>query len=155
MRRDLICSLILAVLAAAYFAMARELDTTDLADSIGAAGLPTIYAAILCVLAVLLGLAAWLLPSRESSEAAQREEVSIFRQSLRAGGFVAIGAGYLVLVPAIGYPFAVALAIAAVAAYQGEPLSLRLALIAVLGAAALFTLFDLVLGIPMPLPWRA
>jgi hypothetical protein len=77
------------------------------------------------------------------------------RRLARALGALAIGVGYLLLVPVIGYPFAIALTIASMAAYQGERLGWRLALVACAGAGALFVLFDWVLGVSMPAPWNA
>jgi hypothetical protein len=68
---------------------------------------------------------------------------------------LAIGVGYLVVAPVIGYPFAVALAIAVTALHEGERPSVRLALVACGGAAALYVLFEVLLGVAMPAPWNA
>jgi len=156
-RRDLICSLALLAVAALYYAGARDLGQTALSDAIGPAGLPRVYAAVLAALAAILTLTACLGRRRHASEmrAAPSDQAGPGRQLLRALGAAAIGAAYLLLVPMSGYPIAVALAIAAMAAYQGEPLGWRLALISCAGAATLFVLFELVLGVPMPGAWSA
>jgi hypothetical protein len=152
-RRDLACSLTLLAVSAVYYGLARAIGETALSDDIGAAGLPTIYAAVLAALAVLLGLGA-VLRHRLVTTSAPSDGVSPLSQLRRAGGTLAIGAAYLVVVPVIGYPFAIALAIGAMAIYQGERATLRVLLVACAGAAALFVLFDLVLGIDMPAPWN-
>lgn len=151
-RRDLVCSLILFAIAALYYALARDLGQTALSDAIGPAGLPRVYAAVLAALAALQALAA-LLGRRRPAPAAPSDETRPARRLWRAFGALAIGVAYLIIVPLVGYPFAVALAIASMAAYQGARLGWRLALISAAGAASLFALFDLVLGVSMPVPW--
>jgi hypothetical protein len=153
MRRDLACSLTLLAVSVAYYALASRIGDTALSDAIGPAGLPLIYAAVLAVLAVLLGLSA-LLRQRLVPASTTSAEIRPLFQLRRAGGALAIGVAYLVVAPVIGYPFAIALAIAAMAVYQGERPTLRLAVIACAGAAVFFVLFDLVLGISMPAPWN-
>lgn len=170
MQRDLICSLILLALAAFYYILARDLGETALSDAVGPAGLPLTYAYVLAVLAVLLGIGAglrrWLrltgATEGESEEAedndgddAGQPKAGPARQLQRAAGVAAIGVGYLAAVPVIGYPFAIAVTIGAMAVYQGAPFTRRLILLACAGAAFLFVLFDFVLGVPMPAPWNA
>lgn len=153
MTRELVSAGTLLALAAGYFALARGLDATALADEVGPAGLPLVYAGLLALLAVLLGLAALWARARPSARAA--DEPATFRRLRRAAGTLAIGIGYLVIAPIIGYPFAVALLIAAMALHQGERPTLRLVLVACAGAAALYGLFELLLGVAMPAPWNA
>jgi hypothetical protein len=152
MRRDLACSLTLLAVSVGYYSLASRIGATALSDAIGPAGLPLIYAAVLAVLAVLLGLSA-LLRQRLVPASTTRAEIRPLFQLRRAGGALAIGGAYLVVVPVIGYPFAIALAIAAMAVYQGERPTRRLAVVACAGAAVFFVLFELVLGISMPAPW--
>jgi putative tricarboxylic transport membrane protein len=160
MRRDLTCSLVLLAVAALYYALARDLGQTALSDAVGPAGLPMAYAAVLALLAVLLGAVAWLRRRLGATAASgvspgdAEAEAGPARRVRRAAGALGIGVIYLLIVPWIGYPFAIALAIAAMAVYQGERPTLRLVLIACAGAGALFALFDLVLGVPTPAPWN-
>jgi hypothetical protein len=156
MRRDLICSVILLGIAALYFALARDLGQTALSDAVGPAGLPRVYAAVLATLAAVLGLSGVVARFRNAATTAPASstEPSPSYQLGRALGALAIGVGYLLVVPLIGYPFAIALTIASMAAYQGERLGWRLALFACVGAGALFILFDWVLGVSMPAPWN-
>jgi cell division protein FtsW (lipid II flippase) len=157
MRRDLICSVMLLGIAVLYYVLARDLGETALSDAVGPGGLPMVYAAVLAMLALLLGLSALVSRAREAPSASSVSfgEPSPVRRLARALGAMAIGVGYLLLVPVIGYPFAIALTIASMAAYQGERLGWRLALVACAGAGALFVLFDWVLGVSMPAPWKA
>jgi putative tricarboxylic transport membrane protein len=155
LQRDLTSAVTLFVVAAAYYALARELDSTALADEVGPSGLPLIYAAVLAVLAALLGLDALVARARTKAAPAASDEPSPGRRLRRAAGVLAIGVGYLAVMPLIGYPFAVALAIAATALHEGERPSVRFVLVAGAGAAALYVLFDFVLGVEMPAPWNA
>ena len=107
------------------------------------------------VFGVLLAVAALVARRRASAVAAANGVPSAGRQLRRAAGILAIGVGYLVAAPTIGYLPAVALALAATALYEGERPSVRLALVACGGAAALYLLFVIVLGVEMPAPWSA
>ena len=71
----------------------------------------------------------------------------------RAAGTLAIGAGYVLIVNILGYWLSLVLLLPAMAAYQGEPISRRLALISIAGATVFLLLFVWLLGIPMPQPW--
>ena len=106
MRRDLICSLTLLGIAIAYWMLARDIGETSLADEVGPQGMPLIYAAALALLAVLLGIDVllrwWLARATPSSEST--DAVSPARRLARASGALAIGVGYVVAAPLIGYP---------------------------------------------------
>lgn len=158
MRRDLICSVILLCVAVLYYALARDLGQTALSDAVGPGGLPRVYAAALAVLAALLASTALVGRIRGGAATAASAPVqgrSSGYRLRRALGALTIGIGYVLIVPVIGYPFAIALTIGAMAAYQGERLGWRLALLACAGALVLFVLFDQVLGVSMPVPWDA
>ena len=167
MRRDLAASAILLIVAVAYYVASIRLGRTALSDAVGPAGLPRVYAIALTALAVTIGLNAWLidrfgsaadaLPSEQGKRVDRRsaETHDASHRLRRAGGVVAIGIGYLIIVSLIGYPLAMALMIAAVAVYQGERPRLRTLLIAGAGATALYVLFDIVLGVALPTPWAS
>jgi putative tricarboxylic transport membrane protein len=153
-RRDLICSLILLVVAVCYYVAAIRIGQTALSDAVGPAGLPRIYGIALAVVGIAIGVTAWLRHRLETAADPGSASPRAQRQLVRGAGALAIGIGYLIIVSAIGYPFAMALLIAAMAAYQGERFSLRLLLVAAAGAAALYLLFDIVLGVRLPAPWN-
>lgn len=154
LRRDLACSLLLLIIAIGYYAVARNIGQTALSDAIGPAGLPRVYAGALAMLAVAIGAAAWLRHRLAEPTAPESAGPAPARRLGRGAGAAAIGIAYLATVSIIGYPFAIALTIAAMAVYQGERLSLRVMLVAAAGAATLFVLFDWLLGVTLPAPWN-
>lgn len=160
MRRDLVCSATLLAVAGAFFALASRLGQSALADGVGPAGLPLVYAAALAVLAVSIGLGALLqrrrAPGLAAAPASEHDTTapSVVIRLRRAAGALSIGVAYLVGLPLIGYPIALALALGAMAAYQGERPGVRMILIAIGGSGLFYVLFDTVLGISMPAPWK-
>jgi putative tricarboxylic transport membrane protein len=90
--------------------------------------------------------------SRDASNGSSNDP-GTSRRLARGAGVVAIGIAYLVVVPIVGYPIAMALMIGTMAVYQGERPTLRVLLVALAGAAMLFLLFDVVLGVALPAPW--
>jgi hypothetical protein len=154
-RRDLICSLVLLVVAACYYVAAGRIGQTALSDAVGPAGLPRIYGLALAFVGAAIGVTAWLKHRFGTAADPSSDDPHAPRQLARGAGTLAIGIGYLAIVSVIGYPFAMALMIAAMAVYQGERLSLRLLFVAAAGAAALYGLFNIVLGVRMPAPWTS
>jgi hypothetical protein len=155
MARDLICSIVLAVLAGAYYLFASGLGRSALADEVGPAGLPLIYAALLGGLAVCLAAKtafnAWLLRAHAQPAGGSKTGVGFVLK--RAGGALGIGAGYVALVSFLGYWLTLCLLIPAMALYQGQPFSRGLVAISVGGASFFWLLFVWLLGIPMPSAW--
>ena len=155
MARDLTCAAVLLFVAGSYYALASNIGRSALADEVGPAGLPVLYALVLATIAlVLAGQAVFrtLLLRAVDDSAAAGQPTLVLR---RAGGVFAIGIGYVLGVPLVGYFLALVLVIAAMALYQGERASARLATIAVAGAALFWLLFVRLLGIPMPALWGA
>lgn len=155
MARDLTCAAVLFVIAAAYYVLASGIGRSALSDEVGPAGLPLVYATILGGLAILLALKTGLryVIARKAQESAAPERSRAPFVLRRAAGTLAIGAGYVLLVNVLGYWLSLALLVPAMAAYQGEPIGRRLALISIAGATVFWGLFVWLLGIPMPQPW--
>jgi hypothetical protein len=155
MARDLTCSFVLAAVAAVYYLLASGIGRSALADEVGPAGLPLTYAVLLGTVAVLLATKAvighWL--SREAAAPGARSGPVVGFVLRRAGGALAIGAGYVALVTILGYWLSLCLLIPAMAIYQGQSLSRGLVAISVVGASVFWLLFVWLLGIPMPSPW--
>ncbi len=155
MARDLTCAAVLLFVAGSYYALASNIGRSALADEVGPAGLPVVYALVLATIALVLAgqavLRTLLLRAVDDSAAAGQPALVL----RRAGGVFAIGIGYVLGVPLVGYFLALVLVIAAMALYQGERASARLATIAVAGAALFWLLFVRLLGIPMPALWGA
>ena len=155
MARDLTCAAVLLFVAGSYYALASNIGRSALDDAVGPAGLPVVYALVLATIALVLAgqavLRTLLLRAVDDSAAAGQPTLVL----RRAGGVFAIGIGYVLGVPLVGYFLALVLVIAAMALYQGERASARLATIAVAGAALFWLLFVRLLGIPMPALWGA
>ena len=121
MRKDLIGSIALLGIAAAYYAASTTIFSSTLADEVGADGIPVLLAALL-------------------AEA----------PALRALGLLGIGALYILVVQILGYFPTIALLIGAVALYEGMRPSWRLVAVALGGAVFFWLLFVMVLGIRQP-----
>src|SRR6478672_1207368 len=148
MNRDFIAGLVGLLFAVAYYAMATQIQASQLADEVGPAGLPKIYAVLLGGFSALLMVRALLRPAVVDGKARPvSEELFAVRRAL---GVLAIGVAYVVLVPWLGYPLAIALVIAAASLYGGGQISLRLAAIAALGALGLWFVFVFLLHIGQP-----
>jgi len=139
---ELILAALIAALAAAYWRAADEVPRSLLRDAVGADGLPKLLAIGLAICAI--ALAARALWHRDGHAGLP------LRAHLRPLGIPAIGAGYVVLAPIIGYPAAVAALIAAAIFYFGARAPASIAASAILGAAALWLVFAKALGVAMP-----
>ena len=157
MTRDLTCSAVLLIISASYYSLASGIGRSALADEVGPAGLPILYATLLATLALALAAKAVLRPLllRAADDTAAKSAPSLGLILRRAGGVFAIGIGYLLIVPMAGYFVTLILVIAAMALFYGERASARLAATAVAGAAVFWVLFVWLLGIPMPGMWGA
>jgi len=143
--RDDVLGLGMIVLAAAYWAAADRIPVSLLSDTVGADGVPK-------VLAVALGVCGGLLvaTSRRKQQATEEASTGGARTHLRASGLLAGLAVYLLLLPVLGYPVAIALLIAGVAIYGGTAVKPAVAGIAVAGSAVFWTFFVKVLGVGLP-----
>ncbi|MDG2316122.1 MAG: tripartite tricarboxylate transporter TctB family protein [Gammaproteobacteria bacterium] len=151
MKRDLICSLVLLIIAAGYYFFTSSIGTSALSDEVGAAGLPTVYSIGLAGVALVLGLQAllrWLIIGSQAKTST--ESPDFLRMFLRAGGVLAIGIVYLLIVNIVGYVIALLLVLMAMLFYLGEGVGRQTILAAVIGAGFFWVLFDRLLGIPTP-----
>ncbi len=155
MARQLTCSAILLMIAAGYYSVASHIGRSALADEVGPAGLPVVYALVLATVALALAATALFRPLllRTVAVTAAAGEPTLGFLLRRAGGVFAIGVGYVLIVPLAGYFLTLVLVIAAMALYQGERASARLATVAVAGAAVFWLLFVGLLGVPLPALW--
>jgi len=150
MPRDAVVGAVILAFAGLYWLAAGTIRRSSLEDSIGAAGLPNTLAALLAGLAILLIVRSLLLRPRPVREPASEGPAEAPRAHLRAVGMLALGVAYLLIVPTLGYAVSVALLVGAVALYNHQRLSLRLALVAVFVAAGFYFLFVQLLNIPLP-----
>ena len=151
MARDLVCSVVLLVVAAGYYYLASGIGTSALADEVGAAGLPTFYALALGSIGLIMALQAVVKGLLNRVEVGETVDLGLMLR--RAGGVLGIGIGYLLIVSVVGYMIALVIVLAAMLIYFGERASARIALAATVGAGLFWVLFDRLLGIPMPGIW--
>jgi phosphatidylserine synthase len=145
MRRDLVCSAILLCIAALYYLATTGIQVSTLEDEVGPRGLPTVLAALLAMVAIIIRVRALV-----SSPAGAGDEAEAEAHWLRAIGMLAIGALYIPVASVLGYWLALALLILAVPAYERMKPSWRMFAVAAGGATFFWLLFDVVLGVRQP-----
>ena len=146
-RKDLVASVALLLIAALYYAASTDIPTTTLSDDIGPRGLPTVLSLLLAILALTLGGRALLAPNVLVEAGGEKErEASV----LRAFGLLGLGALYIPVAYVFGYVVAIIFLIAMVAIYEGTKPSLRVIVVAGGGAGIFWILFVKLLGIPQP-----
>jgi hypothetical protein len=174
--RDGALGIIGLVLAGAYYLVAADVPESLLADAVGPAGLPTIYAYVLAGLSlVLVGRgftpreaedAGRGFTAREAEDVGRgftpREAEDVGRGFTprharregapygRAAGLLAFGVIYIAIVELVGYVVAVALLIAATVWYQGGVFKPRILLVAAGGAVLFWLMFVRLLGVQHP-----
>ena len=148
MNRDFVAGFLGLLIALGYYALASNIQNSQLADEVGPGGLPRIYGILLAAFSVLLMLRAALRPApADGKQRAVAEELFAAKRGL---GILAIGIAYIIAVPYLGYPLAIAVVIAIAALYNGGALSLRTAIVSVLGAFGLWLVFVFLLHIGQP-----
>jgi putative tricarboxylic transport membrane protein len=151
MRRDWIAGVVLLALAAGYYRMAVSIPRSQLSDVVGASSFPVLLSAALATLSVILILVGVFrkAPTVSAEESAKKAagEVHGF---VRAGGTLAIGVAFLMVLPYAGYIVAVAALLAAMVLYLHEPWSARVAIIAAAGGIFFWLMFRGLFAIPVP-----
>lgn len=155
-RKDVVAGALLLVLAGLYYWQARQIQQSTLSDEVGPQGLPFVLAAALAVIAGLIALKGLVALARTVSQppTGASEQPGDHVASLpRALGFLAIGVGYIVIGPIVGYIAGLSLLIVAVAVYERAPLDWQTVAVAI-GIAVLFwLLFVKLLGTEQPVAW--
>jgi putative tricarboxylic transport membrane protein len=148
--KDSIAGILLLGLAAGYYWLTLKIPSSSLSDEVGADGLPLllvgalgIIATILVIKGVFAGAAVATVPEPDDAD---HESAGL----LRALGFVAIGVGYMVIAPLIGFALGIAALIIAVALYEREPPSLKLMLVALTAGGGFWLVFVRFLGAEQP-----
>jgi hypothetical protein len=159
MTREFVGGILAILVGGGYFAMALQIRASALADSVGPAGLPKVLGLLMIALGIILCAQALLSARRKPASGVANADVDVeendemrggFAGIARAGGLLAIGIGYLLIVRTVGYVPAIAALIIAAALYGGAPLTWRVFAIGLVGAVFYYVLFVLVLGIPLP-----
>jgi hypothetical protein len=146
MRKDLISSLILLGIAAAYYASSTDIQDSSLSDEVGPRGLPMVLTVLLVGIALVIGARALLAAPVAQVESDKDASAKWYRSA----GLLAITALYIPLADYLGYWPALFLLLLAVPLYEGVKLSWRPFVIAGLGATFFYILFDIALGVRQP-----
>lgn len=151
MRRDWIAGLVLLGLAVAYFVFADDIPRSQLSDVVGAASFPKLLAVSLAGLSTFLVLTSLFGKRLAVSEETRRERAAKdLRGFARAGGTLALGFGFLLIIDWVGYAVAVALLLAAMLAYNHMKLGWRTAVFAAAGGGFFWLLFGLLFDAAVP-----
>jgi putative tricarboxylic transport membrane protein len=152
-QRELALGSATLAIAAVYYLLAIRIPQSDIADVIGAQGLPKTYASLLAGLSIILIVRAVVARRRA---AAPDATPAIPRPGLQRGvawrvfGMLMNGVIYILVVPWLGYILSIAALIAATVYYQGGELNRRAAGVAISGAIFLWLLFVRLLHIAHP-----
>lgn len=145
---DRISGVLGIALSASYVAYAQAIEDSMLADTVGAAGVPSGVGIVM-----LLASAALLVKAKRPGvieELPAQKEASSGRPHVQALSLLAVLVVYLLILPLAGYWASIALLLAAVAWLVGARALKTLLLCAVLGASALWLLFSMALQVRMP-----
>src|SRR6187551_1330251 len=112
MNKDVISGLALLVFDAVYFRATQTIQVSMLDDAFGARGLPHILAVLLAILASIIVIRGLLSLRRvQPAVGAQVKDADHEAPLARALGLLLIAAGYIVVLPVVGYPIGLALLI--------------------------------------------
>ena len=150
MTKDLVLGGALLALAGAYYLAAAAIPESQLGDTVGARGLPGIYAILLAGLAVVMLSSALRRRRAQTGQSADGQPDRSLRTIGRVIGMLALGAIYILIVPIAGYLISIAALIGGTAYYQGGRLTKQVLLVAAAGAAVLWMVFVMLLRIPQP-----
>jgi putative tricarboxylic transport membrane protein len=145
--KDIGLGLLLVALAAGYAWATTDIPASILDDPVGAGGFPRLLAATLAVLGMAIAArGAWAVARKRVAV----EEV----EALDWAGpiLLAVGAGYVLVAPYIGYVAALTLLMIGVAFVAGAARSWRVPATALALSAAFWVLFVKIMGASQPLP---
>jgi len=145
MKKDLAGSAILLIVAALYYAAATQIPSSTLEDQVGARALPSVVAALLVMISVIIGIRALIAVPIPATGAKDAEA-----PWPRALGMLMIGALYIPAAGILGYWTALLLLLIVVPVYEGLKFSWRVGAVALGGATFFWLLFNYVLGVQQP-----
>src|SRR5262245_25442527 len=110
--KDVASGIVLLALAGAYHLATRQIPRSSLSDEVGADGLPHLLTAALVVVAGAITIRGLLAARRPQPAAPARDSDAPQQAALpRALGFLAIGVGYMLVAPLVGYAAGIAVLI--------------------------------------------
>jgi len=152
MNKDLAGGIALLALAGGYFWSTETIPNSMLDDAFGPRGLPVVLSGLLALLALILIVRSLIGMRTPVADTIANDEEEVDHESSlpRALGLLAIGFGYVLLLPVLGYPLTIALMIAAIAFYEGAPRDWKIPATAAFGGLLFWLLFDKFLGVGQP-----
>ena len=148
MRKDLVSSLILLGIAAAYYAASTNIQDSSLADEVGPRGLPNVLSVALVLVALTIGGRTLLsAPALQNLRETDKDKAAPW---YRSAGFLGIAALYIPFADILGYWPALFLLLVAVPLYERIKPTWRLFAVAAGGATFFYVLFDILLGVRQP-----
>jgi putative tricarboxylic transport membrane protein len=147
--RDFAGGLATIFLAIVYLVFSFRQRVSALADAIGPAGMPKVLGFLMLGLGIMLCAQSLYQSISRSEDPASQWQGEGFRL-LRALGLLIIAIAYLLLVNLLGYALSIAISLALVALYLGAVANWKLVITALLGAGFLWTIFVILLDVPMP-----
>lgn len=152
---DRITGLLGMVLSTSYVLYARTIEDSMLSDAVGAAGVPIGVAGVMFLASLGLVLKTWTRTARKTAADLAGQEpaakAASSRQHWLATGLLALLLAYVIVLPVLGYIASVGLLVGCVAWFAGARKPASLLLCMLVAGPFLWLLFDLTLGIRMPL----
>ena len=145
MKKDLAGSAILLIVAALYYVASTQIASSTLEDQVGPRALPSVIAALLAIIAAIIGIRA--LVAAPLPVSGEKDAEAPWPRAL---GMLTIGAIYIPAAGVLGYWPALLLLLIAVPLYEGMKLSWRVPVVALGGATFFWLLFNYVLGVQQP-----
>ena len=151
-RADLALGILALIGSAGYLYETEQIPASLLEDAVGARGVPLAFGWTMAAVGAILCLRALLRRRAEDAppSPADLDSATALRPHVQALGLLAILAAYVVIVPFAGYIPSTALLIGAVAWFAGAASNRHLVIVAIVGAVALWLMFDPMLGISLP-----
>jgi len=157
MTRDTWIGVVFLAFAVLFWFAADGIRISPLDGPVTAAGLPKSLAYALGMLAALLIVRSLAIKRVTTAKPVAAEagednssDLGNLRQHLRAAGVLAIGVGYLLVVPYLGYTLSICGLMLATAVYAGARFGAKTGLIAALGGVFFYFFFVKLLHIPLP-----
>lgn len=144
---------VLLVLSIGYYMSANAMPSSILDTTVTSSAFPKLLSILGAVLSLALIAENFFKVALAGRSAAASEEPqeSFWQQHRRALGLLAIVLLFVLALEVVGYPVSIGLLILAVSLFQGYPLSLTSAAVAIAGGLLFWLFFMVLLGIHMPL----
>jgi putative tricarboxylic transport membrane protein len=147
-QRDRMLAVLAGLLAISCVEAARAIEDSLLADAVGAGGVPQ-------GVGIAMGIAALALFAKsllgKAAVPAANPSATWHAAAWRTAGLALVLLGYAAVLPFIGYPLSISMLVLAAGRLAGASLKWPLLVCAVLAGPLLWTLFDFVLKVRMPL----